>query len=267
MDGGIVEFDISGADAPSRKAMTFDISEGRPSMTRRDFVRIGVGVAGVALMGAGGFLTASELRDAHRVDGVVDEATDAVTGRVDASEARDLMGADMWLDLPSAGVSQPVMRAENKADEDRWLRHAVDGSFSWAGTPFTDRRSTPRNTVIYGHHLTGVGGAFSPLYDMWRQDAFDAKAGELTIATADASRTYHPACALRVRETDSGVQTFDFDDDGDWRAWARALMGRATASMPGASTDIDDGTMSVELVCCSSLRGGMPWRCVVLFVA
>ena len=60
----------------------------------------------------------------------------------------------MWIEAEGTQINYPVMSA---TDNDYYLHHAPDGSYSVAGTLFTDCMNLPDLgsdcTVIYGHHM------------------------------------------------------------------------------------------------------------------
>lgn len=230
-------------------------------------------VVGLCMFAAGAWLWFSEADSVREQEDIADAvATTDTDGDgepdVDFEQARELVGCDAWIEIPDAGISLPVMQATADAP-DYWLRHNQNGKWTWSGTLFIDSRTSADadNALVYGHHLTSIGGMFSNIFDTYQQDKFDAKLADgATWTTATGSHEMRTLCALRVHETNQLVQRFDFDDTTALHEWLRQLVADAGAVSSDADALIMSSTHVVETVCCSSLRSGQPWRCVTVFV-
>lgn len=178
-----------------------------------------------------------------------------------------------WLTVPGAGISLPVVQATSDNPE-YWLSHALTGEDSLAGTPFIDARTSAgaRHVLVFGHHLTGVGGVFSGLYDLWHQDAFDERlaAGATWQTRAGGTSHFAALCALRVPSSWAPIQTFSWEGGQDapagFREWLSALVDASSAHSDEASALIPHATRCLTLVTCSSRTSGQPWRTLVVFV-
>ena len=78
-----------------------------------------------------------------------------------------------WLNVPGTGIDYPFV---HYGDNDRYLRHDLDGNYALAGTLFMDCRCEPdfssRNTILYGHHMKN-GSMFGTLKAFADKDFFD----------------------------------------------------------------------------------------------
>ncbi|ODU56307.1 MAG: hypothetical protein ABT01_04190 [Clostridium sp. SCN 57-10] len=93
----------------------------------------------------------------------------------------DIVG---WISMPDLDIDFPIVQG---ATNDTYLRTAVDGSYSKAGSIFLDYESDPslggRHCIIYGHNLkTGV--MFEPLTRLKSEEEFNAHR-DLTLYTPD----------------------------------------------------------------------------------
>lgn len=93
----------------------------------------------------------------------------------------DIVG---WISMPDLDIDFPIVQG---ATNDTYLRTAVDGTYSKAGSIFLDYESDPslggRHSIIYGHNLkTGV--MFEPLTRLKNEDEFNAHR-ELTLYTPE----------------------------------------------------------------------------------
>lgn len=187
---------------------------------------------------------------------------------IDFDRAKARTNCAAWLQIPDAGISLPVMQA-SKSNPEYWLRHDLSGRWTWSGTLFIDSRTDAeaRNALVFGHHMTSIGGMLTNIYDTWQQGPFDAKVARGAIWTTESGRHEARAlCALKVYETNQEVQRMDFADDAEFRDWLRSLVRQSGAHARDADSLIGSATHAVVTVCCSSLRSGQPWRTVNVFV-
>ena len=174
-----------------------------------------------------------------------------------------------WLTVPGASVDTPVVQASDDNPK-WWLTHAIDGSYSRAGTPFIDHRCTEesKNVLVYGHHMTSLGGMFTNLWRNWDQTAFDETAmpGATWQTKTSGVLKMTALCGLEVDQSYALVQQFDWDDVESFQAWLRELVADASATNPDADAIIESSTRSVVLVTCSSALSGQPGRTLTVFV-
>ena len=94
---------------------------------------------------------------------------------------KDIVG---WISMPELDIDFPIVQGETN---DTYLRTAVDGTASKAGSIFLDYECEPdlggRHCIIYGHNLkTGV--MFEPLTKLKDKEAFEAHR-DLTLYTPE----------------------------------------------------------------------------------
>jgi sortase B len=98
------------------------------------------------------------------------------------AEARKINGDIVaWLTIPDTDIDFPILQTE---DNDYYLEHGFDGTYSALGIPFLDYRCngdfSDFNSIIYGHHASR-GWMFSGLVDFQQEAYFNAhEAGYLT---------------------------------------------------------------------------------------
>lgn len=116
-----------------------------------------------------------------------------------------------WVQVPSADIDLPVVQG---ADNDAYLHRSFWGEESQGGCPFLDYRASADgyNALSYGHHMSGIGGMYSGLYDRWEQGSFD-ELGPLAWATPSGTVMAKPLAALHVLEDYAPIQTFGFKPD------------------------------------------------------
>ena len=75
-----------------------------------------------------------------------------------------------WIDMPAAGISYPVMQADNNS---YYLNHSVSGNLHASGSIFLECENSPdftdANTIIYGHTMQD-GTMFTPLNSMSEEE-------------------------------------------------------------------------------------------------
>lgn len=79
-----------------------------------------------------------------------------------------------WIKIPDSPIDYPMVKGK---DNDYYLNHLIDGTYSWVGAIFLDMRSNPDftdfNTIIYGHHKKD-GSMFAALNNYETQEYYDA---------------------------------------------------------------------------------------------
>lgn len=254
---------------------------------RRAIGAAALGAAGLALVGAGaGALlreaaTSDALRDlSERTSGRASPQPQDSAGGCGAPEGlpsrdwaalRAECGAlAAWAAVEGTGIDLPVVAAADASDEAWWLRHDLWGSWTLSGTPFIDHRvsgADDRNVVVYGHHLTGIGGAFSELQRAHGQASFDGL-GTLSWETPARASAMAPLCALSVDEGWPDIQTFDWSGDPSgeaFRPWLAGIASQATARSAGWEALCASASRCVALVTCTSDWSHQPWRTIAVW--
>jgi sortase B len=101
--------------------------------------------------------------------------TEAPPISVDFDELRkvnpDIVG---WLYCEDSVINYPVVKG---SDNDYYLHHAYDGTYSASGAIFIDEDNADdfqdSNTIIYGHHMKN-GSMFATLSNWGKQEYFDS---------------------------------------------------------------------------------------------
>ncbi len=228
-----------------------------------------LGACGIAL---GCRMLLGELDSVRDLDRVAD-AVRGPDGETNPQAMADrLPSGTAWLQVPGADIDLPLVQAD-PAQPDFYLRHTLDGSYSPAGTPYIDARTSmgSQHILAYGHHLTGIGGMFSNLQKCYRQDEFKRRCSQglfLTTPTPETTRRHMEAlCAMTVDKSYSPIQRFAWRDDEDFRSWLTTLANESTARSPDWEDLINGATHATTLVTCSSDIGGQRARTLVVFVS
>jgi sortase B len=117
-----------------------------------------------------------------------------------------------WITLPDSTIDYPVSYAD---DNDYYLHHLFDGTYNYSGTIFIDYRNahgfTDKNTVIYGHNMTG--SMFSTLNKYADQEFYDSHK-TFTLETPTALYRIDVVAGIQTTGTGNYVKlTFDTTDD------------------------------------------------------
>lgn len=87
-----------------------------------------------------------------------------------------------WIYCPDTPIDYAVMQG---ADNDAYLHHSYDGSYSYSGAIFVEAANrgdfTDGNTVIYGHNM--LDGSMFHCLNQWRDPAFAAEHPALWLFT------------------------------------------------------------------------------------
>ncbi|OFK24824.1 class B sortase [Olsenella sp. HMSC062G07] len=245
-------------------------------MRRRPAPRWGLraALALVAALGAGGIaggcrLLLGELSSIRQVEAVAVAARQEAGPPSLARARQEAPCCQAWLEVPGAQIDLPLAQAD-ASDPDFFLGHALDGRPSSAGTPYVDARSPlgSRHVIVYGHHLTSVGGMFSALFCCHQQREFDERCrpGAILTTPAQGRVRLSALCALSVDKSNQDVQRFAWRDAASFRTWLEGLCHDATARAPDAEALVARATGAVSLVTCSSIWSGRRGRTVVVFV-
>lgn len=104
-----------------------------------------------------------------------------------------------WLRIPGTEIDYPVV--QTPADPEYYLHRALDGSYSFAGTPFLDAAcdllKPSDNLIIYGHNMNN-GTMFNQLA-LYKDPAFYRENPTLTFDTLDAFGTYEIIAVFNAR--------------------------------------------------------------------
>ena len=173
-----------------------------------------------------------------------------------------------WIEHGVSNVDHPFVQGR---DNTYYLKHDVEGKWTYMGSVFLDARNDAhdKHRLIYGHHFGVRRGMFSDLYRAYEQSRFDELARDVvTITDVEGNEVrYQPIFAQQLMATDESIQTFSFESDEQLRLWLEVELSRASAQRADAQLYIDEAREVVSLVTCSSARGGAPLRSIMTCVA
>lgn len=80
-----------------------------------------------------------------------------------------------WVNVPGTTINYPVLQAGEDKEEDYYLHHALNGSYSFAGSIYTRKKNkkdfSDRITVLYGHNMIN-GSMFADIRKFADTDFF-----------------------------------------------------------------------------------------------
>lgn len=138
---------------------------------------------------------------------VVDEDTNTYT--VDIAKLKEQNEDTVaYLDIKGTDIRYPVVQAK---DNDYYLTHSYDKSYSSAGWIFADYKNkydgTDKNIVIYGHNRRD-GSLFSSLLTILNPEWYENEENRhITLITEDGTKTYDVFSIYQVEDEDYYIQT------------------------------------------------------------
>lgn len=106
-----------------------------------------------------------------------------------------------WITIPDTLIDFPVAQGE---DNEFYLKHDIDDSYSSYGVPFLDYRNqldfSDFNSILYGHNIT-KGRMFSGLTNFKDRDFFNAHE-EFSLILKDGMHKVEVLACLVVNHTD-----------------------------------------------------------------
>lgn len=174
-----------------------------------------------------------------------------------------------WLEVEGTNISYPVVQAPRDKPRTWYLTHDFWGVVNEGGCPYLDTRSSPdaSHLMIYGHHIVGSDQMFGELADAYRQETFDRVGAARWSRPSRGTIRFQPLLTARVDAAFQPIQTFSFEDRGEFRRWLRVLLGFADCMAPDATRRIESADSAMTLVTCTGPYAGMGWRTLVVFVA
>lgn len=143
----------------------------------------------------------------------------------------DIVG---WIEIEGTNVSQPIVRA-NADDPEFYLKHALDGSWHYAGTPYLDASCTAglldsQLSLVYGHHLND-GSVFSDLA-LYADEGFLKRHQEIAVRTPEHDVTYRVIAARKV-DASAENSVVEFPSTASLREWLAGQLEIADARLAG----------------------------------
>lgn len=152
-----------------------------------------------------------------------------------------------WLWVPNVGIDYPVMHA---SDNDKYLRHTINGTYLSAGSIFEDYRNaadfSDRSAYIFGHHMKDVS-MFSHLMDyrdqsVWQRDPY------IYLFLPQSTRVYQ-IFSVHMTDANSDDYSFGFAGDEDYAAWLNQVNGKGVYAT-GVTVSPQDKVLTLST--CSS---------------
>lgn len=176
-----------------------------------------------------------------------------------------------WLSVDGTAIDYPVVKPGNGKAHDYYLSHGFWGSQDATGCPYLDRRCDADgiHMLVFGHRMGFSGRMFSPIWDAYEQDRFDALGDASWSTPASGTAAFEPFCALRVPAGFEDIQVFDadLDSEGQLGDWLRGLAAQSSAKADDWEAMADSATRALTLVTCSEAWFGSPERTLLVFAA
>ena len=127
----------------------------------------------------------------------------------------------VWINVSDTLINYPVVQAK---DNDYYLNHSIDNSYSSSGWIFMDYRNNlleDKNTIFYGHNLLNKTG-FGSLEYLFDKDNID---GIIKIITEDNIFTYKVFSGYLTSDEVYYLQT-NFYNDNDYQSFLNTISKR-----------------------------------------
>ena len=152
-----------------------------------------------------------------------------------------------WIYVPGTVINYPVVKT---TDNEFYLHHNFDGSYSSSGTVFLDTKNnaslTDQQILLYGHHMNDQS-MFACLVDYHDQSFFDEHQ-TIILATPTMNYRLEPAYVF-VCAGDAQICVYNYPSLELFRKDVRSQYDSSVAS---SSAFVPENTMQlVELVTCS----------------
>ncbi|HNW86851.1 MAG TPA: class B sortase [Candidatus Limiplasma sp.] len=154
-----------------------------------------------------------------------------------------------WLTIGGTVINYPVVQGQ---DNDHYLDHRFDGSYSRAGTIFVDYRNAPgfvdQNTIIYGHHM-GNGTMFCTIKDYKKQAYYDQyPTMTLYTPTGDYLVEFFAGIIVPIRQRALPCFYMQFEDDEAFMTYIADAKRRSTFA---SDVQVQPGDRIVTLCTCT----------------
>lgn len=140
-----------------------------------------------------------------------------------------------WLQIPGTVVNFPVFQT---GDNDYYLDHAPDQSYSIGGSVFLDFECAPPGmvdpqTIVYGHHMRN-GSQFKQIADMENQQVFDGVKTVWYVTEQNGPYDLMPLFLFYTSADDTYVRQLTFENDEGFRKYIQTYFEHAVAQCPNA---------------------------------
>ena len=225
-------------------------------------------LAGIVLLAAAAVMFLNNKRNYDNIDEINDEVAEyaKLTDDAETPPAVDWAGLremnpDIvgWLQIPNTVVNYPVYQS---GDNDFYLHHAPDRSYSIGGAVFLDAECTKPGmedpqTIVYGHHMRN-GSQFKQVADMDKQEMFDGVNLVWYCVEKDGQQVNYdlaPVFLYYTNEGDTDVRQFTFENDAKYREYIKMYFDKAVTKRPDAEEILKQVEHIFTLSTCNYIDG------------
>ena len=194
----------------------------------------------------------ADLAMSYVTDGAADnkDIADANMGKNVDFTALSKQESDIyaWITIPDTSVDYPILQSgDDKADEDYWLNHNLDGSAGYPGTIFTEKMFGKDfktfNTVIYGHNMKNQT-MFGGLHNYSDKEYFNNHK-YVYIYTTQMTYKYEIVCAATVSDVHLAVAYKGYKTESQRQQFLNYLLSNASV-VNDIDTDIYDNYITLS---------------------
>ena len=164
-----------------------------------------------------------------------------------------------WIYLPDSQINYPVARGE---DNDFYLHHLIDRTYSFGGTIFMDvsnsRDWSSKNNILYGHNMND-GSMFRGILKYKEQEYWDSNP-YMYLSTPDGNYRLDVFAGF-VTESESEIYATFFNNTDSFKTWYEKMQSK---SMFKTNVQLTPESRIVTLSTCTYERENM--RFVVLML-
>lgn len=142
-----------------------------------------------------------------------------------------------FLKVSGTNISYPVVKA---SDNDFYLRHSFDKSYSQSGWIFMDYRNDSnlkdKNTIIYGHNMLN-DTMFSELNKMLNKSFFDSEENKYINLSLENKSTLWKIFSVYISEPDTYYMTTNFSNSNTYSEFLNNLKNKSIFDLNEAVTN------------------------------
>lgn len=152
----------------------------------------------------------------------------------------DIVG---WIKIPGTSISYSLVQAENN---NKYLRHSIDGTWNEFGWPFLDYANKPdftdKNTVIYGHNIVS-GLMFADLVHIY--NGVLGNDVEIDIYRSDYRLLKYKVFSTYVTDPEVYYLTKTFSSDDLYSTYLSTIMSRSVIDF-NQNVGVDDNIITLS---------------------
>lgn len=160
-----------------------------------------------------------------------------------------------WVIVPGTNINYPVVQGD---DNDFYLTHLFDASYSGSGAIFADCLGSPtldaQNNIIYGHIMFD-GSMFSDILHYTGQDFFDQHR-RVYLCTPAMNYELSAIATLDI-PWNTPIRQFDYTGEDDFRSYLREMLATPVTATPDLSAQIANTEALYSLITCKTFNNGV----------